>query len=202
MSIETLNEVDNCKYRLPCGWCDRKNETCKFYVTPGLDMTESNKPTEGCDHFWECCGVDTKYWHYRCKYCGEHRKELIYHTKSIDAFKPDTIWEGIPEACRYCSNHPSNGGSGICHCILGLSQVACGTTVGTSGNITVATSNGSMDTVSSNTNVPYTLTTNTEGSNWTNAHNLTAGPSISTNTYTSKDYKIKLTREEGDSNGE
>lgn len=25
----------------------------------------------------------------------------------------------IPEACRNCSNHPSNGGSGICHCILG-----------------------------------------------------------------------------------
>lgn len=25
----------------------------------------------------------------------------------------------IPEACRNCSNHPSNGGSGICQCILG-----------------------------------------------------------------------------------
>lgn len=25
----------------------------------------------------------------------------------------------IPETCRYCPNHPSNGGSGICHCILG-----------------------------------------------------------------------------------
>ena len=28
----------------------------------------------------------------------------------------------IPVNCRNCSNHPSNGGSGICHCILG-SQV-------------------------------------------------------------------------------
>ena len=25
----------------------------------------------------------------------------------------------VPEACRHCSNHPSNGGSGICHCTLG-----------------------------------------------------------------------------------
>ena len=25
----------------------------------------------------------------------------------------------IPNACESCSNHPSNGGSGICHCILG-----------------------------------------------------------------------------------
>ena len=24
----------------------------------------------------------------------------------------------IPECCRYCSNHPINGGSGICHCVL------------------------------------------------------------------------------------
>lgn len=25
----------------------------------------------------------------------------------------------IPNACESCSNHPSNGGNGICHCILG-----------------------------------------------------------------------------------
>ena len=31
----------------------------------------------------------------------------------------------IPAPCRNCSNHPSNGGSGICHCILGLQQVTC-----------------------------------------------------------------------------
>ena len=29
----------------------------------------------------------------------------------------------IPVNCRNCSNHPSNGGSGICHCILGMTQV-------------------------------------------------------------------------------
>ena len=28
----------------------------------------------------------------------------------------------IPNACTMCPNHPSNGGSGICNCILG-SQV-------------------------------------------------------------------------------
>ena len=27
--------------------------------------------------------------------------------------------DNIPNSCRYCSNHPSNGGSGICHCTLG-----------------------------------------------------------------------------------
>ena len=25
--------------------------------------------------------------------------------------------------CRYCANHPSNGGNGICHCTLGTLEV-------------------------------------------------------------------------------
>ncbi len=31
----------------------------------------------------------------------------------------ETKINSIPSACRNCSNHPFNGGSGICHCILG-----------------------------------------------------------------------------------
>lgn len=31
----------------------------------------------------------------------------------------------IPELCRGCSNHPSNGGSGVCFCILGSPKVIC-----------------------------------------------------------------------------
>lgn len=27
--------------------------------------------------------------------------------------------DSIPKACKNCSNHPSNGGSGNCNCILG-----------------------------------------------------------------------------------
>ena len=25
----------------------------------------------------------------------------------------------VPEACKNCPKHPTNGGDGICHCILG-----------------------------------------------------------------------------------
>lgn len=31
----------------------------------------------------------------------------------------------VPPNCRYCSNHPSNGGSGVCMCILGSPQATC-----------------------------------------------------------------------------
>ena len=30
-----------------------------------------------------------------------------------------------PVACAGCSNHPKNGGSGICHCTLGQPQLIC-----------------------------------------------------------------------------
>lgn len=30
-----------------------------------------------------------------------------------------------PPSCRGCANHPDNGGSGICHCTLGLSEITC-----------------------------------------------------------------------------
>lgn len=29
----------------------------------------------------------------------------------------------VPSACRSCPNHSSNGGSGVCHCILGVGEV-------------------------------------------------------------------------------
>lgn len=39
---------------------------------------------------------------------------------------PSTDIDSIPSACRYCPQHPSNGGSGVCHCILGsMNQFTC-----------------------------------------------------------------------------
>lgn len=35
----------------------------------------------------------------------------------------DNIPTFIPDGCKKCSNHPSNGGSGICHCILGVPRI-------------------------------------------------------------------------------
>lgn len=29
----------------------------------------------------------------------------------------------VPRPCRSCPSHPSNGGSGICHCILGCPTI-------------------------------------------------------------------------------
>lgn len=45
----------------------------------------------------------------------------IHFEHMLDWRQSDPLSSGyIPEACKTCSNHPSNGGSGICHCIMGL----------------------------------------------------------------------------------
>ena len=43
------------------------------------------------------------------KYCEKHPTAISTQTN---------MYDGIPNCCRHCSNHPINGGSGICHCTL------------------------------------------------------------------------------------
>lgn len=54
-----------------------------------------------------------------CIQCGwshtESEREEIYRIPYTFADAASTI----PEACRGCSNHPSNGGTGVCQCTLG-----------------------------------------------------------------------------------
>lgn len=38
---------------------------------------------------------------------------------------PFELVDNIPLACASCPNHPRNGGSGICHCTLGMTKVTC-----------------------------------------------------------------------------
>ena len=35
-----------------------------------------------------------------------------------------TSWT-LHSPCEHCSNNPKNGGTGICHCILGSPQITC-----------------------------------------------------------------------------
>lgn len=58
-----------------------------------------------------------------CRNCGwEHQEgqEVIKIPYSIPkiTFPLDYDHQYISPSCRYCSNHPSNGGSGICNCAM------------------------------------------------------------------------------------
>ena len=45
---------------------------------------------------------------------------VITTDKSLDVTLSD-----IPEPCKRCPNHPSNGGSGICLCTIGTPPATC-----------------------------------------------------------------------------
>ena len=57
----------------------------------------------------------------QCMACGwssaGEREEVIRIPYSHN------MYDNIPNACRACANHPSNGGSGICHCTLGTQTI-------------------------------------------------------------------------------
>ena len=61
----------------------------------------------------------------------QKQKELVKQLEEaiknnpIIAVMNDNKTFGIPEACKYCSNHPTNGGSGICNCTMGLPKITC-----------------------------------------------------------------------------
>ena len=48
-----------------------------------------------------------------------------FDTDPIVVYKDGVKTFPIPDACKSCSNHPSNGGSGVCHCTLGTPEVKC-----------------------------------------------------------------------------
>ena len=64
---------------------------------------------------------------------GKIVREAVVQNAGAYQYKPTApgiYWPNnyIPEACRSCMNHPSNGGTGICHCTLGHPTVTCNTT--------------------------------------------------------------------------
>ena len=57
-----MSEVKECKHRLPCGWCDRKNEKC--------ELLQKSIANDTCNHDWQLIGAMGGYGcFFRCRKC-------------------------------------------------------------------------------------------------------------------------------------
>lgn len=55
MNIEVIKD---CKYRLPCGWCDRRNEFCLLYGSFEPNDSSFEQNDNDCKHTWIYAGQD------------------------------------------------------------------------------------------------------------------------------------------------
>ena len=81
-NAKLIPEIKDCKYRLPCGWCDRKNEFCVYEQqsteidNPATDSISDQLTILKCPHNWEPMNsISTAGVSYRCTLCGAMRTQ-------------------------------------------------------------------------------------------------------------------------------
>lgn len=97
----------------------------------------TNLPTTGSS-VTHTCSTSTSGMNFTCHHCGKQANGGTFISgvfycpycaseinknnamKVIDkVIDPLPNYSSVPVPCRVCSNHPSNGGSGVCWCTLG-----------------------------------------------------------------------------------
>ena len=53
-----------------------------------------------------------------CNSCSSKLKRILFDYDRSKVKSAEMNFNDIPESCRNCHTHPSNGGSGICFCTL------------------------------------------------------------------------------------
>ena len=116
--VELKKEEFRCEQ---CG-CEFTADYDEYYVEKGSCFTTSSSLT----YTYLTTVTDT----YVCS-CPECNK-IVVKTKQRTVENPTITLtsteakQDVPDNCKSCSNHPSNGGSGNCNCMLGsMGQVTC-----------------------------------------------------------------------------
>lgn len=60
------------------------------------------------------CSINTE----SCNGCPRIKNNIEFDWSKLKINSYDNI-KNIPESCKHCATHPSNGGDGICWCVLG-----------------------------------------------------------------------------------
>lgn len=85
---------------------------------------EGKKNGAGDEFTKELAKLVVDSWIDKSDYNIERVTDITWPTTAKE-FSKNIVVDDIPEGCRHCSNHPINGGSGICHCIIGTPKITC-----------------------------------------------------------------------------
>ena len=62
--------LQNCKYRLPCNWCDKYDRMCEAVLLEIYkEEQERNAKQKECEHEWRYLGKLDDRHHYKCIKC-------------------------------------------------------------------------------------------------------------------------------------
>ena len=115
-----MKGTTNCVYETPCGWCSKWDKECDKKIHKPIESVNTavvKKCESESDHEWECTLISTDGIYYRCKKCGANKivPSWIDQAPIVKLNAVNTL-SNIPNCCKTCLQHPSNGGSGICNC--------------------------------------------------------------------------------------
>ena len=113
----------------PITACIKKNETVHAVYKEGKKVWPPEDPVDIHDELSKGFARIENVIREETAKMAEIIREAVVQPNTYQ-YKPTTSFRTaetytIPEACRSCMNHPSNGGSGICHCTLGSPSVTC-----------------------------------------------------------------------------
>ena len=112
----------------PISACIKKNETIHAVYKEGKKVWPPEDPVDIHDEISKgFARIENVIREESAKMAEIIREAVVQNTYQYKPTAPTIYWPNnyIPEACRSCMNHPSNGGTGICHCTLGSPSVTC-----------------------------------------------------------------------------
>ena len=130
-SIENkLCSIATDEGKCPVSACIKKNETVHAVYKEGKKVWPPEDPIDVYDAMAKRFDhIENELRSMRAELAEIIRDAVVQpNTYVYKPTAPTIYWpqNGIPEACRSCTNHPSNGGTGICHCTLGSPSVTSG----------------------------------------------------------------------------
>ena len=130
-SIENkLCSIATDEGKCPISACIKKNETIHAVYKEGNKVWPPEDPVDVYDAMAKRFDhIENELRSMRAELAEIIRDAVVQpNTYVYKPTAPTIYWpqNGIPEACRSCANHPSNGGTGICHCTLGSPSITSG----------------------------------------------------------------------------